>query len=422
MRSLAAVAYAMRALRGSLSLHLPVSAEVRRDFRLDLIGSILFGIFNGSVISYLYVVGRTIGVSTLGISVMVAMPAVGAVLALPASMLIRGPAGRPFMIGSWTIGRGIILLTLVFQNPGAYMAIASLFLISTSIAAPFYAAVMQRVYPMEYRGRLMSLVRIGGGTATTLTSLAVAWLLGSGRVHFSIVFAVATIMALISLAVFARVTPVRPQQRARQSFKEIFAIVGRDQGFKRSQIATFLMAFGNIISATLYPLLIVDKLHAGYGAYGILSFCSSLGYLISFFVWGRILDRKGGLFGMYLVGVTVAIQQVGLIIAPSAYWLIPFALVMGVTAAGFELGPYAVITHFARSTPQDVPSYMGLYSYFAGIRGLTAPFLATGLLGVLHYTLSLSCALAITAIGTLLLWQCFRTEREEQVVPAVAAG
>ncbi len=45
MRSLAAVAYAMRALRGSLSLHLPVSAEVRRDFRLDLIGSILFGIF-----------------------------------------------------------------------------------------------------------------------------------------------------------------------------------------------------------------------------------------------------------------------------------------------------------------------------------------------------------------------------------------
>jgi MFS family permease len=326
------------------------------------------------------------------------------------------------MIGSWTIGRGIILLTLVLQSPSAYMVIVSFFLISTSIAAPFYAAVLQRIYPMEFRGRLMSLVRVGSGTATTLTSLAVAWLLGSGRVNFSIVFAIGTIMSLISLAVFARITPVRPQQRARQSFKEIFAIVGRDQGFKNSMIAIFLMAFGNIVSATLYPLLIVDKLHAGYGAYGILTFFTSLGYLISFFVWGRVIDQKGGLFGMYLVGVTVAITQIGLIIAPSAYWLIPFALVMGVTAAGFELVPYTVITSFTRSTPHDVPSYMGLYSYFAGIRGLTAPFLATGLLGILHYNLSITVALAITAIGTALLWNCFRSELADQAVPTAVAS
>ena len=48
----ATIRYALRALRGSIVVVAePLESPVRRDFRLDAFGSLLFGIFNGSAVS-----------------------------------------------------------------------------------------------------------------------------------------------------------------------------------------------------------------------------------------------------------------------------------------------------------------------------------------------------------------------------------
>lgn len=402
------LAYALRALRGSIIVIEPASPQVRHDFRLDALGALLFGIFNGSVISYIYVVGRTIGVSPFGISVLVAMPAIGSILSLPISLAIQGAAARRFMLGTWALGRAALLLTLFFTAPGAYTIIIAAFLISTSIAAPFYASVMQHIYPRESRGRLMSTVRIGSGLVTTLTSLAVAWLLSSAHVHYQLVFAVGAVASLLSLVFFSRITPVRPTPRPRQSLRATFAILGQNRRFAMYQGAVFIMGFGNIMAATLYPLVVVDRLHAGYGPFGVLTVCSALGYLTSFFVWGRVIDRSGPLFTMGLVGLGVITLPLGMIVAQSVWWLVPVIVISGITLAGFEIGPYSAVIHYAPSN--DVPRYMALHSYFSGMRGLFAPFLATAIFAGRQYALTLGCALSLTIVGTALIWLGARGE------------
>lgn len=411
MPSRAALAYALRALRGSLFITFPMSDQVRRDFRLDSLGAILFGVFNGAVIGYIYVVGRTIGVSPLGISLLVAMPAIGSIAALPISIAVRNQAARRFMFLSWGIGRGAVLLTLFVGTPTPYLLIMSLYLISSSIASPFYATVMQQIYPREYRGQLMSLVRIGSGLATTLSSLAVAWLLGSAHTPYQAVFAVATVFALIGLATFWRIRPVPTGAAPRPSLRATFAIVSRNRRFAVFQGALFLMAFGNIMGGTLYPLVVVDKLHAGYGPYGVLTVCSSLGYLTSFFVWGRIVDRNGPFYVMGIIGAAVAIEILNMLLAPGVWWLLPVALLSGLVNAGFELGAYAATIHYA--PPREVAQYMALHSYFSGIRGLGAPFLATALLAGHHYGRGLGAGLALCVLGTVLLGLGARREIAE---------
>jgi MFS family permease len=418
LRTFGTLAYAVRASRGFFALNLPVSDTVRRDFRLDLLGGILFGVFNGSVISYLYVVARTIGVSPIGISVLVAMPAIGAILAMPLSLAIRGDGGRPFMFIAWGSGRAIILLLLVFGTPTPYALIASIFLITTSVAMPQYAAIMQHVYPREFRGRLMSLVRVGGGTATTITSLLVAWLLGSLRVNFAIVFAVGAILAILSLVVFAKITPVRAQPRPRQSYANTFALLKVNPPFARYQLWIFFLGLGNIMAATLYPLVIVDKLHAGYGAFGVLAVVTALGYLGSFFLWGRVIDRLGTLFTMFSIGALVLIPPLGMMFAPNVFWLTPVALVTGIISAGFEIVVYAAVIHYAAATPLEVPRYMALHSIFSGLRGLVGPFAATLILAGHHYAMSLTSAIAIAAAGTYMLWRMF----QEETRTTMAAG
>jgi MFS family permease len=416
------IRYAARALRGSLFVGAPVSDQVRHDFRLDLIGSMLFGIFNGSVISYLYVVGTTIGVSPVGISFLVAMPAVGSILALPVSLAIRGPGGRRFMFIAWTAGRAAMLLTVLSSAPLLYLVLASIYQVSSNIASPFYAAMMERIYPREFRGRLMSSVRIGSGAITTLTSLVVAALLGSFKVRFGLIFAVGGILSLLSVVTFTRVKVGESKPRPRRSLRQAFAILKRNPPFAEYQLAVFIMGFGNIIAGTLYPLVVVHKLHAGYGAFGILTVCSALGYLLSFFTWGRVVDRKGPLFTMLLTGIGATAGPAVMLIAPGVYWLIPVALLAGINNAGFELGMYSSVIHFARESPPEVPNYMAMHMYFSGLRGITAPFLATGILAIGNYNLALGAALLGTFAGTSLLWNRVRAQKREEQMPASAAG
>jgi MFS family permease len=299
---------------------------------------------------------------------------------------------------------------------------ASIYQISSNIASPFYAAVMERIYPREFRGRLMSTVRIGSGAATTLTSLVVATLLGSFKMPFGVIFAIAGALSLLSLATFSRVRAAESKPRPRRSLREAFAILKRNPPFAEYQLAVFIMGFGNIIAGTLYPLVVVHKLHAGYGAFGILTVCTALGYLLSFFTWGRVVDRKGPLFTMLLTGVGATAGPAMMLIAPGVYWLIPVALLAGINNAGFELGMYSSVIHFAHEGPQEVPNYMAMHLYFSGLRGITAPFLATGILALGNYNMALGAALLSTFAGTSLLWNRVRTERREEQMPMPAPG
>jgi MFS family permease len=243
---------------------------------------------------------------------------------------------------------------------------------------------------------------------TTLSSLAVSWLLGSAHVPYQAVFAVATVFALIALGAFSRIRPVNAGVAPRPSLRSTFAIVAKNRRFAVFQGALFLMAFGNIMGGTLYPLVIVDRLHAGYGPYGVLTVCSSLGYLISFFVWGRIVDRNGPFSVMGIIGAAVTTEILNMLFAPGVWWLLPVALLSGVVNAGFELGAYAASIHYA--PPREVAQYMALHGYFSGIRGLAAPFLATALLAGAHYGRGLGAGLVICAIGTALLMTGSRRE------------
>ena len=112
----------------------------------------------------------------------------------------------------------------------------------------------------------------------------------------------------------------------------------------------------------------------------------------------------------------VIVLPLGMLLAPGVLWLIPVALVTGITLAGFELGIYAAVIRYA--PPHDVPQYMALHANFSGIRGLVGPFAAIALLGSgHHYTLALVSSLALACIGTAMLWQGARQE-EGQLHPA----
>ena len=408
------VGYALHAARGMFALNLPVSARVRRDFRLDFLSGLFFGVFNGSAVAYIFVVARTIGVSQFGIGVLTSMSAVGCMLSLPISLMIKGGAGRTYLFAANYLSRGILLPLVFLHGPPTYIIAISVFYVAGGTTGPFYAEIMQEVYPLEFRGQLMSLVRIGSGSVMTASSLLTAWLLGSGYITYQEVFGIGAVAAVASTYMFSLVTPVRPAPRPRQSMRDAMAVLWRDRPFALYELWVFVMASGAVMAGTLYPLVIVDKLHTGYGPVGVLSVVSSAGYLLSWFGWGKVVDRTGPVLTMIVVSICGLTLPCSMLIAPGAYWLAPAMFLNGVASGGYEVGPIAAAIYFSRARPHDASLYMALHSIILGARGIVFPFVATLLLAGRHYELSIGTALALSLIGAVMLWRLNAKERRAE--------
>ena len=413
------VARRLRISGSYFSLNLPLTQRVRRNFRLDLISALLYGVFNGSAVSYMTVVARTIGVSQVGISVLASMGAVGCLLSMPASLWFTGRSSRVFLLAATFLGRAMLIPLLLISGPLPYMIAASVFLVSGSTTGPFYAEVMQHVYPHEYRGQIMSLVRVGSGLIMTLASLATAWLLGGHHISYQLLFGVGGILAVASTVTFSWITPVVPPRRPRQSLRSIVGMLRRDSLFAQYELWVFLMASGAIVAATLYPLVLVDKLHTGYGPVGILSVATSVGYLASWLAWGKAIDHRGPAFTMLVVGLCELFFTLSMVLAPSAYWLLPAMFALGIANGGFEVGPIAAVIHYARHSPGDVPVYMGLHSILIGVRGIAFPFVAILLLHTSHYALALVTAAVISLAGIVMLSRVHTKERRAMALEEV---
>jgi MFS family permease len=124
----------------------------------------------------------------------------------------------------------------------------------------------------------------------------------------------------------------------------------------------------------------VDELQLSYGEVGWLNMVSSLAWMVSYVVWGRLLDRRGGL---WIVQINVILT----LVVPMAFWaaqdmwLAAVAFLFnGIIFAGTDLGWMNAILQFARR--EDIGHYTSLHALLLGVRGIIAPFLGTALIAI----------------------------------------
>jgi sugar phosphate permease len=145
-------------------------------------------------------------------------------------------------------------------------------------------------------------------------------------------------------------------------------------------VAITCWGVGNLIMAPLVPLLLVDELRLSYSQVGLLGLVNSAFWMVFYVIWGRAVDRRGGLWTMKANVFLTAFVPLALFLAGDL-WLVAVAyIVMGITNAGGDLGWINTIMQFGRRG--QVADYTALYAGLAGIRGLIMPLLGTALLAV----------------------------------------
>ena len=380
------------ALAGSLP------PSVRRVMHIELSMSLAYGVFYAFIIPFTPVVLRRLGASVDMLALYSSLVYIGSVFTSFSVVLMRRRRTINLIVFCWLVGRSLFLLTAFIAGAIPLMAIGILLMVLEEFVVPAYTRVIQKIYPETGRGKVMSAVRLGMVSVILLVTPLAGWALD--HVGYQVLFPIGALFGILATYFFTRIDLDEGKLPPRQTktFADLWQIVRSDRNFAVYLFGNTLFGLGGLLAWPLHPIVQVDRLQLSYSEIGLLGLFESITWLLSYLLWGRMIDRRGGLSVVRAITAISIVTPLTYMTAQSLWMLIPSAVARGMGMAGFELG--RINAGIQLADPDRVTEYAAIQSTVVGLRGLLTPVVMMGLLrlGVPHSGIFLISAFVL-ALG-----------------------
>lgn len=364
----------LRGLGGWLGLGFTESLPptVRYNVFTELWGSVAYGVFWAAALQFVPVVLRHMGAGSELIAFYTAQSYLGAILTSLSIVMMRGRRTKNFAVWCWMVGRSTFFVFAVINEAYWLMLVMAIFWLLEQFPSPAYTRIVQGIYPVGVRGQAMSLVRLGMTVAIVVVTPLSGWMLD----HWGhrVLFPLAAIFGILATWFFNRLDVdegVLPPRQTR-SVGSLWGVVLSNRNFAIHLIGLTLFGLGSLVGIAFYPIVQVDRLQLSYTELGLLSTAQSITWLLGFVYWGRIVDKRGGIWVMrvnYAIGALVPFCY---IFATNGWLLLPAFIAQGIISAGLDLGFVNTCIQLADS--DKVVEYAAIQATVAGIRGMIGPF------------------------------------------------
>ena len=384
------------ALAGSLS------PSVRRVMHIELSMSLAYGVFYATIFPFTHVVLRRMGATVDMLAIYTALLFVGSVFTSFSIVLMRRRRTINIIVFCWLLGRSLFLLTAFVTGAVQLMAIGVVFWLLEEFVIPAYTRVVQKIYPESGRGKVMSTVQMGRVSTILLVTPLAGWALD--HVGYRVLFPIGALFGILATFIFTRIDLEEGElpPRRTKAFSDLWQIVRSDRNYAVYLVSHSLFGMGALLCWPLFPIVQVDRLQLSYSEIGLLGLVESITWFLSYLFWGRMIDRRGGLFVIRTIGAISIVTPLNYLWAQNLWMLLPSAIARGLGMAGFELGRISAGIQLA--DPDRVTEYAAIQSTVVGLRGLVTPFVTIGLLrlGAPH-----SAVFLLSAVLLVMSWVIF---------------
>lgn len=346
-----------------------------------------------------------------------AAPGVGLLLSTLGTAFARRSPMPTMRIASWVIGVGAIGFAVAASGSLALYVIGVMIGLSAiNINAPLLTATYESNFPPLERGK-----RVGRGivlkvaVSAPLSIVMGVWL--SRHLDLWWVMPVVGATAAATLSVLNRMFPSEPLGRIRGDRRHPlprFELLGQDRVLTLILGSWMLMGFGNLM---LLPLRVDYLAEPRYGIEASATLITTLTVAVPSVIrilftspFGRIFDRMSvftvriGLNLLFVAYVALFFSTTNL----AMIWA--GSIVLGFAFAGGELMWMLWVTKFA--PPDRVADYMGLHTFFTGVRAVAAPLFAYLVIQRVSLGwLALSGAVLMLVSAAILVPDALRAER-----------
>src|SRR5436190_2241504 len=153
------------------------SPEIRQALRIDISATLLFTVFAGLTGPFIgLILRRELGATPLQLAIMSSAGGACLLLSLLWARAFRGRPPLPYLVWPGVVARGVFLLVPFVSSAWSFVGLVIARDFFAAAAGPAQAAVVERVYPRDTRGRALGLVRMIGAV------LGIGLALAAGRV------------------------------------------------------------------------------------------------------------------------------------------------------------------------------------------------------------------------------------------------
>lgn len=392
-------------------------AVVRRTQVLDLARSLPLGVLLPLESSVLLTIAIKRFDASGPVKGLIAASAGIGLLASPLVTSVARRTGRPVMALAAAVSAvGAAGFALAATGPLALLVVGAIVgTASLNAIIPLVTLTYQRNFPVAQRGK-----RVGWGMASKVAvsagaGLAMGALLRDHLDRWWIVLLAGAAASLVA-AVLQWNIPSTALERVpghRNRPWPHFHLLRTDRRLRLTLGAWMLMGFGNLM---LLPLRVEYLARPEYGIVADAAMITlltvtvpSVVRLISMPLFGIVFDRLSFFASRIVVNFLFALYVAAFFTGTSDVGLMIGAVTLGIGSAGGDLMWNLWVTKFA--PPSRVADYMGLHTFFTGIRGVAAPLLAFAVIGRFELGAVAMMAAALMVASSAVLLPEARSER-----------
>ncbi|MBQ7256926.1 MAG: MFS transporter [Abditibacteriota bacterium] len=356
--------------------HIP--KKTRYNFSVELISYILFGISNGFLVPFYYLIARQDFQATpIWLGVISMAGGIGSILSFVTTGFIKPGKELLVYIANLFFGRLLIIGLIFSLNAPMYCTIIFMITCLQTIPIPQYGIIVQNIYPDYCRGTLMSYIKIALTITTLLATVLGGFLIDkfSWQTVFFLsgVFAVLSTVVLFKLKV-PKVAGAKPLP-IHEYVKYSFEILKKDALNRNIIIGMFLFIIGVQLTTILMPMTQVDILDVTPKQLGILNGILTFVWILSFAVFGRYLDKQGPLRTMLIAYFIYIIAMAFYIFANDWKGLILSFVILGINRGANELAFFNLVISLSPKGKENL--YQGFNYLWLGISSTVNVFIST---------------------------------------------
>ncbi len=367
-------------MMNNFRLNARLSSQINHNFKVDALSASFFALAGGALYPFAATIAINMGAGALGVGLLVAAPFAAQLFTIYWGHLCQGRQKLPFIIYPGIAARLLLLPLVLVNSPGVFIFLFILHHVLLGITWPAFNSLVQKMYPVARRGRLMGLVKFVFGIFNILV-VAVAGrsldLLGHPPVIIAGVAAGITATLIFrrirepeeekETAICRRFNPVESLEKLRQFPALTWFIIGMS-----------FLEMGKFMLQPFLPLYWLNELSLSQSNIGSIAIVITLFWFLSSPLWGVLVDR------FHPVGVVMA--------AGGLYCFLPLlylgnpglaGVLVGAALTGLALAAYEVgwSNNLLGLAGKQTGKFIGLYLSLVGLRGLLAPPLGSAVLG-----------------------------------------
>jgi MFS family permease len=240
--------------------------------------------------------------------------------------------------------------------------------------------------------------------------------------NYQVVFILSFVGGVSGIYFFAlmRIPDNRPVERVkldkvpfRQRLRAYLRTFGTP-AFLRYELTTFVLRFGLNLPTALYSIYWIRHLNASDLWIGWQATVGNLVPIVGYFVWGRIIGRRGHYLPLLICTVGVGLYPALMGLVTDQAWLPAIAIVQGFFVTGVNLSVFDTL--FAVCPAEKRPSFIALNTMLASLVIFLAPMAGSLLVGWMDIRSVFFIAGGIHLVAALLFWR-FRIGAEPKPGP-----